>query len=463
MRLVATCAAAAAAAVACGDNDLPQSHERSGSRIRAMYQVDAEGDRLFHGWYDQTLDRECVWSAGGDPRCLPAFEETAVFLDAQCQQPALERARAVPPQTEPPLPAYLGVRRSPCAERPLLELSALTGAVVAPLFVWSLDASAGTCRGRAADYVTYAYYPTGEPLPPETFVGGEVANLGGGRIRTRTVVGDDGSLAPIEAFDTELGASCEPDLERGCVPAAAYASIAEDAACLRPIAAALNRCEPPAVIAHTRSDTVRLYRRGDVFTDDPEEVVTIFDMSVFITGQGWSCTERQAQVIAGRTLYRAGAEISVDRLAQVADRTGEGRRLRPQWLQAGGHRAVYGYLDVAEGTTCSPTEVVPGVWHCLPDLRGIWRDFFYANATCSEPLALGFDYGEHTPVIETVRNDDGTWRPRLYELGLERAPGTYFWTSDEGCVPYSDGEFTAHELGAEVSIDRYAPLALVTE
>lgn len=40
------------------------------------------------------------------------------------------------------------------------------------------------------------------------FVGAHVVDVGGGRIKTRTVVSDDGALAPGRPFDSELGVPC---------------------------------------------------------------------------------------------------------------------------------------------------------------------------------------------------------------------------------------------------------------
>lgn len=87
------------AAGACGDNEPAQGEVRSGARIRAMYYIDAEGDRIPRGWFDRERDAACEWTAGPSPYCIPTDRrDTNVYADVTCKAAGFElvvRARRI--------------------------------------------------------------------------------------------------------------------------------------------------------------------------------------------------------------------------------------------------------------------------------------------------------------------------------------------------------------------------------
>jgi hypothetical protein len=459
----------ALAVPACGDNEVPQGAIRSGSRLRAMYFADPQGDRLFRGWFDRELGVECAWTGGDAPRCLPARLDTSVFADAACTEPLVE----MPPPADPPdpcavpAPSYVGVRRDACAWDAVDEVWAFSAATATVTTVYQYTAETGACVERPAD-PAYAYRRV-EPVPADRFVGGErVDDVGRGRVRTRTIVADDGALAPLGAYDHELAAGCSPDQERGCLPDASFAGTAEDSGCDHPIVGEPTACEPPPYIAMYQTEPTSYFARGEVLTSDPAQVLDLYNMSVVITDTGWSCSPFQATVTPGYTLYRAGAAIADAGFAPVVEERGAGARIQPAYLRAGNHRAITGYHDTQLELPCAPTEVAPGAWRCLPALHGIWTRFFFADPACTEPLEVLFHYGDE-PSLPGVRYEQEgacAYRQRLHAPGALLPLGTYFASFDGvACEAYDPGDpgITAYTVGAEVPFDPYAALELVTE
>ena len=457
--------AIASALGACGDNEPPAGEIRSGARIRATYFETAEGDRIHRGWFDRELGVDCAWS-GDPPRCLPAHMTTTVYRNAACTEPVVE---ALPRDgCGDPAPDYVGAPRDPCDDA-VDQLWRIGGAIAIDT-VYGFDPRTDTCSPRPADPATYRYYAAGERVALETFVGGRVELLGRGRVRSRTIVGDDGALVPIGGVDTELGAGCRFDLEPVCYPEASYAWHAIDDACEVPVATAPAGCAPPAVIANNRVDPPALYARGELVTDDPEEVLRLYDMSILVAGEGWSCAPFVGSVLPGFAMYRAGAPIASDGLVPVEEVVGEGARIAPEWLVAGGHRELAGHRDLALDQGCVPTEVSPDTWRCTPRSPSyvVWT-YFYGDPDCTEVLPLTFEYGDESsgqPTFSRDQDDPCGWPLRAYELGAVRPPGTYFVPRPQGCEPYvfaDNTDLRAYEVGPETSLESYAALTPVVE
>ena len=161
--------------------------------------------------------------------------------------------------------------------RKIWTVAAVTSAD--PIYQWS----SGGCTPTQPTSDT-TYYRTKDSIGPERFVAGRVVELGGGRIKTRTIVGDDGSLAPAGAFDSDLDATCTVSSDRmQCIPAFVGSNIAEDTTCSLPIGVAPQSCAPPRYIG-VAHDQLRLWRTGELYTDDPTRVITVYDSSILIAG-----------------------------------------------------------------------------------------------------------------------------------------------------------------------------------
>lgn len=457
----------------CGDNELPQDVVRSGSRLRAMYFTDAQGDRLFRGtWFDRELGAECAWTGGPTPRCVPARTDTAYFTDAACTAPVVVTA---PPQDPPdacadPLPAYIAVRRDPCVYDSVDQVWSLGAPVATPASLYVFNADTGACTATTAD-PSSAYFAAGPEVPLDRFVGGElVDDLGRGRIRTRTIVADDGALVPLGAYDDQLAAACDVhnDPMRGCMPAASFAAFAEDDTCSRPVITAPDGCEPPAYIAMYQTEPSSYFARGELWTSDPAEVVQLYNMQVYIVAdQAWSCSSSPASIVDGYSLYHAGDRLADDAFEPVVSERGGGVRVQPELARAANHREVTGYHDAALDLPCTPTEVAAGSWRCLPLLHGIWTSFFYADPACSEPIELMFHYGDEPDLPGLDIDPEGTcgFRFRLFAPGTLRPVGTYFWDNSGVCEAYDPHapDTEAYTIGPEVTLDPYPELTPVTE
>ena len=309
---VAACAVglglAAGLGAGCGDNEQPQGVIKSGSRLRASYFVDDDGDRMFRGWFDRDLAGECTWSGGDAPRCLPARIATHQFRDADCREPVVPWTRD-PSDICAPRPAgYLAIARDACAADAVDELWTVGPEAVVLGTVHDLDARTGTCTARTVE-PTSTFLHGAERVALDRFVGGQPRDLGHGRIRTRSIVSDDGAVVPGRAFDTELGATCEPTVERGCFPASAAATFAEDDACDHPVLTVPTACSPTPYLYMPQTTPVSLFERGELVTSDPARDLVLYNMSFIIAGQGWSCSRSNVRLLPGFSLYRAGPTV----------------------------------------------------------------------------------------------------------------------------------------------------------
>ncbi|MCE9576166.1 MAG: hypothetical protein K8W52_23660 [Deltaproteobacteria bacterium] len=441
----------------CADDALVQGEIRSGSRIRAVYWVDAEGDRLFKGWFDRERGEECEWTAGPHPRCVPDHAQAWMFADADCTEPVAFVFGTVGACPAAP-PPYVGVQGDPCEPGSVGELWALSPEPIAPSVVYAWDPLNSGCTAYATHPESETYYRVTTQVPLEEFVGGRGADFGGGRVKTRTVLGDDGTVAPGAPFDTDLDAICSPIVGASCEPEAMHSSYADDAACARPIGVTSATCAPPGYIAANDSPTTYV-RRGALLSDTAGETLSVFDDFA-------ACVPANLVVSAGAAVYRAGDALAPSALVPVTVEHGVGARLSPNWLIAGDHRRALGFYDLDLGAVCYPRAIMPAGLACVPPSFWVSRDRYFADSACTAPLPLIVEIGDAPhgfPALDQPNGCDAI--AHAYQRGAARSPSTYFFKSGDACLPGTDlgTVVPTYELGAEVSLAMYATVTSATE
>ncbi len=452
----------------CGDDTDPQPPTtRSGSRIRAMYFVDDAGDRILRGWFDRALGVECTWMAGDHPPCLPPYLGTNTFTDPGCTQPVA----VVNPlgACSPPLPAYMAVWRDPCQEGVVDEVWTVGEPVVLPT-VYQYSSRQGTCNPHPTSPME-TYYRAGRRLREGELVYGDVATLGGGRIRTQAIVGVDGSVVPGYAYDAELGATCYLDDDLACFPEGSWTSDAEDDACARPVAMEQTGCGAPGYIVAFDGTNRTLFTGGELITSDPAVAWEGFTNVDPATGEPSVCAPVRRSPRAGYGLYRGGAPVGVD-LVPVHRELDAGRSIQGSWRVAGEHRELVEYVDRERGAPCHPELVAAGGWRCVPYVNLMIPSFAYADPACFLPIPIAVGFGPGTEDDPSaIRTGDGCGPAQLramYRTGPERPPGaTYFQVAGRPCEPLDQTfmgiPFRVFEVGDPVTLAAFPRLTPIVE
>lgn len=452
----------------CGDNEPPQGEVRSGDRIRAMYFVDDAGTRIPRGWFDRQLGVECTWMGGEEPMCLPAYLGTNFFADAACTEPIAEVRPPLACDSAPA--AYVAVWRDPCDENIADEVRTITDEPVPGPLVYQYSSWTGTCNPFPNDGAV-TYRRTGTRLGPAQLVHGRVVNAGHGRIRTRTILGGDGTRVPSGAFDAELDVACWLDEDLGCLPSATHSGYAEDDACARPVARALLACGPPRYTATYAGGQLALYEGSELITSDPADELAVY--STYAPGDEPSavCDPTTISAWEGTGLYRAGSPVDLDRLVPVERQVGLGGPTVPAWRVTGAHRELIGHHLAGTDLECHPEQIAPGLWRCLPYLSRVSRGVTYADDACTQPIAVavGFDPAvDHLPAIE--RRSDGACGETLhpFALGAERPAGSTFRRGpDDTCVVLEQVvmgfDFRVFDVGAEATLAMFPTLTPIVE
>lgn len=445
---------------ACGDNLHGRGAIDSGSRLRATYLLTAAGDRVFQRFHDQELDLDCTFQGTSPPRCLPPHQLTAGYRDAACAQPVVR------------------VDLGPCAEVPAyvtVEPDLCTGATtrlwpvgqaIAITTVYQRDAN-GVCTPAPAD-PTASYRMTLDEVPLDRFVAGRVVDLGGGRILTRTVIGDDGTAAPLAAFDSELDATCRPNMTwEACVPEYSGTFFADDTNCTSPVITTRTACALPEFIRDSTSDGLALRERGALVTADPSVTLQIYDRSVIVAMTGMhSCTPRTVNLLEGFALYKAGAPVAIDSFEPVERVIGDGVRLQPWLLRSGGYSEPEGYYDAKLERDCTIQATAPGVWRCMPETNYVY-EFLFADPQCTQRANVMFtdDNDDRDDSFAIHYTDDGACGPllRAYHPGTEIASGSVYYPQQGVCMPYTWEGVHAFTVGLNAPIDGFVALTERTE
>lgn len=445
---------------ACGDNLHGRGVIESGSRLRAKYLVSAGGDRVFQSFHDQDLDLDCTWEGTSPPRCLPERWVTEEFRDPSCAQPVVQVGSG--PCAEGP--AYVTVELDRCTQATTRVWP--VGGLISLTTVFRRNAS-GVCTASSTDPTTN-YRMTGVEVPLDRFVSGRVVDLGGGRILTRTVISDDGAVAPLTAFDREINATCQPSMTwEACVPEFSGTYLADDAGCTSPVLTTPTACVPPAYIRDSASQELGLFERGALVTADPTVPLQLYDRSVYVVATGMhSCTARTVTLREGVSLYKAGASVQVDTLVPVERVVGDGVRLEPWLLHSGGYSSFDGLYDAQLERDCTIEVAGPGIWRCMPESNYVSR-FLFADPQCTQRTSVIFtdDSDDRDDSIAIHHTDDGTCGKLLeaYHPGIEIASGSVYLLGPNGCEPYTWDGVHAFSVGNNASLDQFIALTELIE
>ncbi len=443
--------------LACGSEAREGIH--SGSRLRAKFLVDADGDRMFQGFHDRDLDADCAWAGGDEPRCLPEHVGTITFRDAACSDPLL----AATPGECSPVPRYVTVGRDDCTDGAARVWH--VGAQVAPAQVFLLDTLSHACTPAAPD-PSVMYYGAGEEVALDRFVGGSVVEQGQGRLRTRTIAGRDGSRLPRGAFDAALATACTPSLERSlCMPTFLGTIFTTDAGCTFPAVGYPAACEPPRYIGIAH-DELELWELSEPLTPVPSQLY----IQILVVATGWTCSPVNVRVNPGALLYSSHARRPLADLAPVERVAGEGGgRLQSLWIAGDSYRSWDGFHDRTLDAECTPTEVAAGQWRCLPPMPQVSLYPMFPDPACSleappHAYVAADDVADHRAI---AWEPDGPCRStaHLHELGAELASGSLYYRTASECMQLSwdTSVQRVFMVGAEIPLDDYAVMTPMVE
>ncbi|MGH7440944.1 MAG: hypothetical protein ACRENE_35165 [Polyangiaceae bacterium] len=346
----------------------------SGSRLRAMVYRTADGTKLWHGWYDATLDTPCTFTEGaaedGATRCLPVGVG-AYYIDSACTTPVtvVQSGCSVPTHVSE------AVATTPCR-------------------------SAAYTVGPAVDAGAGLFYAMGSTCAP-TSVPGTVHSLthlaatalvGATRVvdpRTTSLgaaywKADDGALQSLGAVDLARSAACAPlsgAYASACAPSdLVYVAIPlfSDMACtLR----AARKFDLGCLGAGAQTVEVQTYDSCG------NEAIALDSLGAALTASytlpsGGSCTEAGAPVHF--TDYALGAAIPASSLPVVKTVDLGTGRITTRYVSAGtGEKiSVSTWVDSQLGAACAVLNTSAGL-RCLP---GDYHQEAYSDMSCSLPV-----------------------------------------------------------------------------
>jgi hypothetical protein len=444
----------------CGGGGGHPDGYRGGSRLEARYLVADSGARAFQTFHDTELDADCWFQvdASDDPRCVPSIEYSGIYSDDACTIAVL--ADYDVGDTCDYVGAFVGVYAAEgCGGWDKIWRVGDRLAASAPLH--ALDGT-GACVVVPRD-PSYAYYGVGDELTRDAFVGARFENTGEGRLRSRVLVGDDGSRMPYGIWDAELDGECwlmgDP---AHCVPVFNYGSYNTDDACTVPVLGRSGECEDPM------SAYIGAFRRADACGFE----MTLYENAGPTTPTtlyyGFSTDSCAPATIDEDAYFATGDEVDQTQFpAAVRELGDEDGRIQAYWRTGDGYRAsTWGFHDRDLDIDCSVTEIGPDEFRCLPDnLPGTVT--FYTTDQCTETTTLAEFYergacGDPSAPAPT-RVMDWTYDgcrgdATMYEIGAEVASGTPYSLDTGICAPTTWDTAVVHRyrLGAEISLDDYA-------
>lgn len=449
----------AALLVACGGEDdaLPQDGQaRSGTRLRVVQLVDDAGATVPAGWFDRSLGVPCAWTQGSEPVCLPEALLVSIFEDAGCERPlARPWSGGLPHRFQVAAVGTFGAMPE--------SLWALSDEPWTAATAFRIDVD-GACV--AAD-VDGPLVRVDHQIDLAELARGHLATVGNGRLRTVVVVGDDGSQAPVTPFDTVFGVPCHVEgTSTSCAPEATEYTGFEDPGCTRPIVVLDDPASPPPVMI--AASDVGGGRARYFPAIAPEEgqgqLLTLFEPRSNSHGR-WTCQARPRLLEPGQRLVRARAGISVTPVA-VTPVVRRGARLDVTMASVPGFHVLARIDDRVLGRTCTPYELSPDDWRCVPGWTYTARLFrdpactdagwfaVYATDDLADPVAIAVD--------DDVRGLE-TWR--AFQVGPVVTP--VFGRLGTTCIKIRPFPVfavnTVRELGPELPHRTLARLTRVIE
>jgi len=397
----------------------PSADYASGSRLRAQTYRTADGDAIFHGWFDTKLNVACTFQIADDGilRCLPAPQGyEVVYSDTSCSDASFALDHNV---VDPTGPRYAVL--SSCAGASAFLLSgAPVGAQTLYAPTWN-----GACVGIIDDFPTFsilhqdasifvAAHATTKPVD---------AILGG-----RIIAADDGAFETSSAYDIVHGDECDlgdPSLNSTSI-------------CAPPETAYPFESCSPALVAPACANALPAALRTQSGCAASAATATLSAQSCFPSGH---------------VTVTTGDPFDPPPLKQTVQGTS---RLQKRWITSGTGIPirVAGLHDSLLDVDCHAA-MYGGAMYCLPDFEGV-SVIRYTDCSEVEPAIIA--NACWTPKYAMVNSP-----PRIFVKGAPLEIGAKVCTIGEGCVCDTyDGSFAAYH-STVVSIDTFAQLEDVTE
>ena len=125
-----------------------------------------------------------------------------------------------------------------------------------------------------------------------------------------------------------------------------------------------------------------------------------------------------------------------------------GAQLKPTYLEGtDGSRQLLGWHDTARDVDCSFATAADGTWRCLPG--GAEAGRFFADATCSQPLAL-VPRGWWRRVATLVDTSACGWQPttHVFALGPRFTGPILYWMAAGACGAVASSTVALHDVYA---------------
>ncbi len=144
--------------------------DESGSRIKIMWVVGADGSKVFDGLYDSQRSESCYWSPYYDSsiRCMPLpgvgqIVATSLYSDSACTTALY--GRVSPPCPTPPKYAYTSELLM-CVGITSTKIFHVGQSISAPPTVYTM---AGSCQLYGPAPSNYEFYELGSQIPASDF------------------------------------------------------------------------------------------------------------------------------------------------------------------------------------------------------------------------------------------------------------------------------------------------------
>ena len=431
----------------------------SGSRLRARYFADANGQRAFIGWRDTQLGLDCSWDQSAEPSCLPEATGVQAYADAACTQPLLTRY------------AFQ------CDARPTHVLDYdtcgttrsiyLVGAQVTPAMVYVHNG--GACE---ASVPTATYFSTTPDPSAATYARGMIVDRGTTRVRTRLVVGADGSQQPLEAYDTTLATTCFPfftaapnDANNYCLPRSMPSSFSDASDCSTPVAFAPAACPIPDYIDVPNTPFL-VYRRGAQWVDGPTATTPMYRRSR-PTDTTVACSAVSRPTSPLESAFHAGEQIPASFLPPVTRviEPSTTSRLSAAYFAIGDYRKFDLLHDVPGGFDCAATRTSETEWRCLPPFGAVSRRYFDDAACTTSVPSINFYGPDRRYATEIIGNSCGAapTSVKAYSVGAVLAPSSLYHFENGTCVPGVVEGDDIYALGSELPLDAFVAMTPIVE
>jgi hypothetical protein len=401
----------------------PAADYGSGSRLRAQTYRTADGDAIFHGWFDTKLNIACTFQLADDGvlRCLPSLNGyEVVYSDASCTTASVMLDHY---GVDPPGPRYAtlqscaGARAFLGSDAPLTS----TQTIFAPF------PGDYTCKPATDDFTTFSI----TPVDASAFVSAQtIIKPIDDTVGARVIVAEDGAFETPSAYDIVHTSACDLDDPNGnatsiCAPS--QLAFPSSTCGATPVADACSNALPTALRV----------QNGCV-------------------ASAWTAApSTQSCYAGGLVTLTTGQSFDAPHITQTIHGTS---RLQKRWVTttSGTPIRVAGFYDSLLETSCS-VAVRADVAYCIPDYQDV-----------VEPALTRFIDGCQEPAI--VANACSMPKFAMTESPLQffikGAPleiGTKLCFQGEGCgCGTYDGSFAAYH-SIPLSFDALAQLQDVTE